>query len=148
MQTTHHLKGYIPSVQLPEWLCDLLVLLQLLKIQCQKPGFRNTCHHCHPRPFEDRVFVYNWGWVCLILFFSPLQVAFHILFFKNIFYWSIVNLQCSVRFFCTAVTQLYIYTFFFIFFSIMVYPRTLDSSRCHTVGPCCLSILYIIICIY
>ena len=43
---------------------------------------------------------------------------------------------------------IHIYIFFFIFFSIMVYHKIEYSSLCYTVGPCCLSILYIIVCIY
>ena len=39
-------------------------------------------------------------------------------------YVCIVDLQCCVSFWCTAVIHLYI--FFFIFFSIMVYYRILD----------------------
>ena len=31
--------------------------------------------------------------------------------------------------------------------SIMVYHRTLNTVPCATVGPCCLSILYVIVCI-
>ena len=46
------------------------------------------------------------------------------------------------------MTQLYIWTFFFIFFSIMTYHRIIeDSFLCYTVGPC-LSILYRTGCIY
>ena len=41
----------------------------------------------------------------------------------------------------------HICTFFFLFFSIMVYHRILNIV-CHILGPCCLSILNIIVCIY
>ena len=44
-----------------------------------------------------------------------------------------------------SVIHIYIYTFFFILFSIMVYE--LYSSLCYTVGSCS-SILYIIVCIH
>ena len=40
-----------------------------------------------------------------------------------------------------------IYTLFFIFFSILVYHRVLNVVPCAR-GPCCLSILYIVVCIY
>ena len=67
------------------------------------------------------------------------------------FYWSIVALQCCVSF-CLQQSDSVIHTetfFFLILFSIMVYPRRLDnSSLCYTVGPCCLSILNVIVCIY
>ena len=66
-------------------------------------------------------------------------------------------LQCWISFCSIEVIQLYTHThthiynyiysfFFFIFFSIMVY-FTEYSSLCCTVGPCCLSILCIVVCI-
>ena len=62
-------------------------------------------------------------------------------FFKN---WSIADLQCYANFCCTAkwFSYICIHTFFFILFSIMIYPRKLD------VGPHCLSILFIYLFIY
>ena len=43
---------------------------------------------------------------------------------------------------------IHIYTFFFkILLSIMVYHSILNIVPCAIVGPCCLSILYIIVCI-
>ena len=42
---------------------------------------------------------------------------------------------------------IYIYTLFFIFFSIMVSQDIEYSSLCYTVGPYCLFILYIKVCI-
>ena len=42
---------------------------------------------------------------------------------------------------------IHIYTFFFIFFSVMVSQDTEYSSLCSTVGPCWLSLLYVIVCI-
>ena len=57
--------------------------------------------------------------------------------FLNLFYWSIVDLQCCVSFCYTAewfsyayiYIYTYIYIFFFIFFSIMVYYRILHTLR-------------------
>ena len=69
-----------------------------------------------------------------------------------IFKWSIVDLQCCDSFWCTTKwfsythTHTYIYIHFSTFFSIMVYHRTLNivpCYTCYTLGPCCLSILYI-----
>ena len=51
--------------------------------------------------------------------------------FKNIFHWSIVDLQRCINFYCIAewFPYMYIYRFFFIFFSGMVYYRILIHSR-------------------
>ena len=50
-------------------------------------------------------------------------------FFFNVFYWSIVDLQCCVSFCYVAkwFSYAYIYTFFFRFFSILLYHRILFS---------------------
>jgi len=77
-------------------------------------------------------------------------------------YWCYfqVNIMCDVLFLLKQswftvlckfllygkVIQLYIYTVFFIFFSIMVYQR-ISNSLCYTIGLCCLTFLYIIVCI-
>ena len=39
------------------------------------------------------------------------------------------------------------YAFFFTFFSIMVYHNIEYSSLCYTIGPCCLSVLHVIVCL-
>ena len=54
------------------------------------------------------------------------------LFFFNVFYWSIVDLQCCVSFWYLAkwFSYAYIYTFFFRFFSIMLYHRILNIVLC------------------
>ena len=70
-------------------------------------------------------------------------------FLKILFYWSIVDVQCCVHFCCTA--KWFSYTYIYILFHIPFhYGLSQDieySSLCSTVGPCCLSILYIIVCI-
>ena len=65
-----------------------------------------------------------------LLPFSFLFCRYHCSFYFFIFYWSIVDLQCCVNFCCTAVIQLYMYIFFFILFSIMVYHRILNTVPC------------------
>ena len=80
---------------------------------------------------------------------SPLIVVHFCFVF--IFYWSIVDLQCCANFCCTAVTHLHtnIHFLLILFFHFMVYPRRFGyKSLCYTVGPCCLSILNVTVCIY
>ena len=66
------------------------------------------------------------------------------------FYWSIVDLQCVP---ISAVQQSdsvwHIRTFFFQdSFPLWFIPGDGYSSLCSTVGPCCLSILNVIVCLY
>ena len=65
------------------------------------------------------------------------------------FYWSIGDLQCYVNFCFRA--KWFSYTYIYILFNILFhYTLSQDieySFLCYSVGPCCLSILYIIVCI-
>ena len=58
-------------------------------------------------------------------------------------------LQCCVNFFYTAkwLRYRYIYILFHILFHYGLSQDIEYSSLCYTVGPCCLSILYIIVCL-
>ena len=63
------------------------------------------------------------------------------------FYWSIADLQCFVNF-CCKVTQLYTYILSFLYAFHNGLSQDIEcSSLCYTVGPCCLSVLYIVVCI-
>ena len=70
--------------------------------------------------------------------------------FPEYFFNCIVDLQCCINYCCTA--KWLIYTYIYILFHILFhYGLSQDieySSLCYTVGPCCSSILYIIVCIW
>ena len=65
-----------------------------------------------------------------------------------IFYWSIVDLQCT-NLCCTAkwLSNTCIYVLFLIFFFIMGYHGLLNIL-CYELGPCCLSILNVTVRIF
>ena len=71
-------------------------------------------------------------------------------FLKMLFYSSIVNLQCCINFCCIAkwFSYTYAYILFHILFHYGLSQDIVYSSLCYTGGPCCLSILYIIVCIW
>ena len=87
-----------------------------------------------------------------------LQNQLHFLsssFFKKLFYWSIVYLQCCVSF-CYMV-KWFSYTYVYILFPVIFHyglPQDLVSftigcsSLCYTTGLCCLAILYTTACLY
>ena len=67
------------------------------------------------------------------------------LFFQN---WSIVSIQCCVNFRCTAVLHTRTHTSYILFQIIFQYRLLQNmkySSLCYTVGPCWLTILYIVV---
>ena len=66
------------------------------------------------------------------------------------FYWSTVDLQHCVNFCCTGKWLLYTYIYM-LFYILFLYSLSQDveyCSPCYTIEPCCLSILYVILCIY
>ena len=66
---------------------------------------------------------------------------------KVFFYWTVVDLQCFVSFGSTAKWfSAYIHTHILLHYSLL---QDIDySPLCFTVGPCWLSILYIIVCMH
>ena len=77
-----------------------------------------------------------------------LQNQLHFLsssFFNNLFYWSIVDLQCHISFCC--MVKWFSYTHMYILFHILFHyglPQDIGcSSLCYIAGPYCLAILYI-----
>ena len=66
---------------------------------------------------------------------------------KKKIYWSIVDLQHCVNFCCTAKWLSYTYIHSHILFHYRLSQDIEHRSLCYTVVPCCLSILYILVCI-
>ena len=66
--------------------------------------------------------------------------------------YSTVDLQCCANLCCTAewlsLSYTHRYILFKYSFSWWFVPGYWGSSLCFTVGPCCLSILYVMVCIY
>ena len=77
----------------------------------------------------------------------PYFITVHLIFL--FFNWSKIEFQCCMNFCCTV--KWLSYTYICILFHILChYGLSQDiesSSLCYTVGPCCLSILYIPVCI-
>ena len=74
----------------------------------------------------------------------------HFFLFIYLFYSSIVDLQCCVNFYC--ITKWFSYTHICILFHILLHyglwlNYTEYSFLCYTVGPCCIAILHILVCI-
>ena len=59
---------------------------------------------------------------------------------------SIVDLQCCVNFFCTA--KWFVYFYIYILFHYGLSQNNEYISLCYTRDPCCLSVLFVIVCIY
>ena len=82
---------------------------------------------------------------CWIVSFS---FPFFFLHFQK--FWNLVDLRCCVTFRCTVKWFSYIYVcifFFYILFHYRLLQDTGYNSLCYTVGPCWLSIFYIVVCI-
>ena len=91
--------------------------------------------------------------MCFPITFLPAKLVWSLwIFLRN---WSIVDLQCCVSFRCTAKWFVYIYIYIYIyiysFIKIHFHCSLLQdieySSLCYTVNPCCLSVLYMVVCI-
>lgn len=73
-----------------------------------------------------------------------------IFYFFNVFYWHTVDLYCCVNFCFIAQRLSYTHAYIYIYIYIFLYGLSQDveySSLCYTVGPYCLFILYITVCI-
>ena len=81
-------------------------------------------------------------YMCFSLF-----IYLFLLSLLKILNWSLVDLQCCVSFCSTTkwFSFTYIYIPFYILFHYGLSQDIEYSSLCHTVGPCCLSILHIIV---
>ena len=76
-------------------------------------------------------------------------ILWNVLYF-TIHYWSIVDLQCCVAFYYRAkwFSSTYKCILFYILYHYSLSQDIEYSSQFYTVGPCCLSILNVIVCIY
>ena len=75
----------------------------------------------------------------------------HFHFFLKLFYWSIIDLQCRVSFWCTPkwFCYTYIQILFHFLFHYGLFQYIEYRSLCYRVGPCCLhSILILAYCKY
>ena len=86
-----------------------------------------------------------WLWRYWSFFSCILFLNFYLFYFLN---WGIVDLQC---FGCTVKLFSYTYRHTHILFQILFHYRLLQgieySSLYYIIGPCCLSMLYIVVCI-
>ena len=90
-------------------------------------------------------------WVLFVcLFFSlilKLWVQFD--FLKMLFYWSIVDFKVFISAVQSSDSVLFIYRFFSVFFfHYAFFIGYWIWSLCYAIGLCCLSILYIMVCIF
>ena len=91
------------------------------------------------------------SWHGSLVFVRPVQklLVLFLFFFKSFIEYTWFTVLCWILLY-SKVTQLYIYAFFFILFFHCGLSQNVEyiSSLCYTVWPCCLSILYIIACLY
>ena len=80
-------------------------------------------------------------------FCNLIQIIIFYSFFWFFLNWSTVDLQCCVNYCYTAKWFSYTYIFFQILFHYRLLQDIGYSSLCYAVGPCCLSILYPVVCI-
>ena len=80
---------------------------------------------------EQAIISFNW----LYKRNNTCSLSFCVFFFKLKYSWFTML--------CEFLIYRKVIHFFFRFFSITVYYKTLNSFLCYTLGPCCLSILYI-----
>ena len=86
--------------------------------------------------------------------FFHLFILIYFFFFMIFIFSSIVDLQCSVNFYCTAKwpSQAYVYVYVYILFSSHYPPSccitTRYSSLCYTTGSHCLPTPHAVLCMY
>ena len=87
----------------------------------------------------------------------PIVLPFHNLFFLNTFFFTLIFIGVQLIYNVVLVSAVqqsesaihtHISTLFQILFPYRSLQNTEKSSLCYTVGPCCLTILYVIVFIY
>ena len=74
---------------------------------------------------------------------TPKEVFY---FSKQRFYWQVGDEQCCIGLRCTA-NAIHAYCFFRVYSTVNHY-EILNIDPCQTVGPCCLSVLFVEVSIY
>ena len=122
------------------------VFAQVIKLSC--------CFKLNSTEFKIKILASYFAFSSSALELKAKLSSWAVSFLKKLFYWSIVDLWCCVDFHYTArwfiyIIHTYIYIYIlFILLSISGLSQDIEySSLCYTVGHCCLSILYIIVCI-
>ena len=77
---------------------------------------------------------------------SLLGSSVHGIFQARVLDWGAIDF--SIYIYIYTYTHIYVYIFFQVLFDYRFLEDIEYSSLCYTIGPCCLTILYIVVCTY
>ena len=106
------------------------------------PAMATGCHNVTP---DNRGYLMNSLLKKCSLIDWSIDSFFFLIFLSN---WAIVDLQCCVSGVQQSDSVIHISILFQILFPFGLLQNTEQSSLCYTVGPCWLSILNIVVCIW